>query len=183
MGPSADNNAAWTSIWRLFVPNTSDINVVSGQSGRGGGGLRARGGAVVLGAPEWRIHQDRLGGLHLVPSGFPAPWPITAAFNLNLLVRINRELDGNFALDRFADEMCWNEAQGRIEMHLVSCCDREVRIRPACFAFPTGETIHTENSHKYMLDQFRALSSDAGYRPRVAWTDPAGLLSLHLLDT
>jgi L-histidine N-alpha-methyltransferase len=107
---------------------------------------------------------------------------VTAAFNLNLLVRINRELDGNFALDQFAHEARWNEAQGRIEMHLVSRRDQEVRIGPTRFAFRAGETIHSENSHKYTLDQFRALASDAGYRPRAAWTDAAGLFSLHLLD-
>ena len=107
---------------------------------------------------------------------------ITAAFNLNLLVRINRELDGDFALDQFAHEARWNDAEGRIEMHLVSRRDQEVRIGTARFAFRAGETIHTENSHKYTLDQFRALAVEAGYKPRAAWTDSAGLFSVHMLD-
>ena len=107
---------------------------------------------------------------------------VTAAFNLNLLVRINRELDGDFALDRFAHEARWNGAEGRIEMHLSSRCDQEVRIGSTRFAFRAGETIHTENSHKYTLDQFHAMAVEAGYKPRAAWTDSAGLFSVHMLD-
>jgi uncharacterized SAM-dependent methyltransferase len=107
---------------------------------------------------------------------------VTAAFNLNLLIRINRELDGNFELDRFAHEARWNDALGRIEMHLVSRIDQEVRIGADRFAFKASETIHTENSHKYTLDGFRALAAEAGYKPRAAWTDAAGLFSVHMLD-
>ncbi|MDB5363500.1 MAG: dimethylhistidine N-methyltransferase [Rhodospirillales bacterium] len=107
---------------------------------------------------------------------------VTAAFNLNLLVRINRELDGTFDLEQFTHEARWNDAEGRIEMHLVSRRDQEVRVGSARFAFRAGETIHTENSHKYTLDQFRALAVEAGYRPRAAWTDAAGLFSVHMLD-
>ena len=107
---------------------------------------------------------------------------VTAAFNLNLLIRINRELDGDFDLEQFAHEARWNDAQGRIEMHLVSRRDQEVRVGSARFAFRAGETIHTENSHKYTLDQFRALAVEAGYKPRAAWTDPARLFSVHMLD-
>jgi len=107
---------------------------------------------------------------------------VTAAFNLNLLVRINRELDGGFDLEQFAHEARWNDAAGRIEMHLVSRRDQQVRIGAARFSFRAGETIHTENSHKYTLDQFRALAVEAGYKPRAAWTDAAGLFSVHMLD-
>jgi dimethylhistidine N-methyltransferase len=107
---------------------------------------------------------------------------VTAAFNLNLLVRINRELDGDFDLEQFVHEARWNDVQGRIEMHLVSRRDQEVRVGSARFAFRAGETIHTENSHKYTLDQFRALAVEAGYKPRAAWTDPARLFSVHMLD-
>jgi dimethylhistidine N-methyltransferase len=107
---------------------------------------------------------------------------VTAAFNLNLLVRINRELDADFDLDQFAHEARWNDALGRIEMHLVSRRDQEVRVGAQRFAFRAGETIHTENSHKYTLDQFRALAVEAGYKPRAAWTDDAGLFSVHMLD-
>jgi len=107
---------------------------------------------------------------------------VTAAFNLNLLVRINRELDGTFDLEQFAHEARWNDADGRIEMHLVSRRGQDVRIGAACFSFRAGETIHTENSHKYTLDQFRSLAIEAGYTPRAAWTDAAGLFSVHMLD-
>ncbi|HEV2675822.1 MAG TPA: L-histidine N(alpha)-methyltransferase [Aliidongia sp.] len=107
---------------------------------------------------------------------------VTAAFNLNLLVRINRELGADFALDQFAHEARWNDALGRIEMHLVSRSDQMVHIGASCFGFRAGETIHTENSHKYTLDQFRAMAVETGYTPRAAWTDAAGLFSVHMLD-
>jgi dimethylhistidine N-methyltransferase len=107
---------------------------------------------------------------------------VTAAFNLNLLVRINRELGGTFDLDGFAHEARWNADEGRIEMHLVSRSDQDVQVGSARFHFGAGETIHTENSHKYTLDQFRALAVEAGYKPRAAWTDADGLFSVHMLD-
>ena len=67
-------------------------------------------------------------------------------------------------------------------MHLVSRRDQQVRIGSDCFTFREGETIHTENSHKYTLDGFRALAVEAGYKPRAAWTDAAGLFSVHMLE-
>jgi len=106
---------------------------------------------------------------------------VTAAFNLNLLRRINRELGGHFDLDQFAHEARWNDALGRIEMHLVSRRAQTVEIGlDRCF-FAAGESIHTENSHKYTLDGFAALAGDAGYETVAVWTDPAGLFSVHAL--
>jgi dimethylhistidine N-methyltransferase len=106
---------------------------------------------------------------------------VTAAFNLNLLRRINRELGGTFKLDQFAHEARWNGGLGRIEMHLVSRRDQIVEIGRDHFAFRAGETIHTENSYKYTLDQFRALARAAGYDTRAVWTDEAALFSVHVL--
>lgn len=106
---------------------------------------------------------------------------VTAAFNLNLLRRINRELGGTFQLDQFTHLARWNDALGRIEMHLVSRRAQHVEIGRDRFSFQEGETIHTENSHKYTLDQFQALARVAGYEPRAVWTDAAGLFSVHLL--
>jgi dimethylhistidine N-methyltransferase len=106
---------------------------------------------------------------------------VTAAFNLNLLVRINRELQGNFDLARFAHDAVWNEDAGRIEMYLVSLADQTVRVLGRSFAFTEGERIHTENSHKYTVDEFRLLASASGWTPCKAWTDSKQLFSLHLL--
>jgi L-histidine Nalpha-methyltransferase len=106
---------------------------------------------------------------------------VTAAFNLNLLARINRELDGNFDLGRFAHDAVYDEEAGRIEMHLVSLADQTVRILGREFAFTAGERIHTENSHKYSVDEFQALARSAGWSPVRVWTDEDKLFSLHLL--
>lgn len=106
---------------------------------------------------------------------------ITAAFNLNLLARINRELGGSFDPDGFAHEAIYNDAEGRIEMHLRSLGKCRVRVLGESFDFAEGETIHTENSHKYSVEEFQALARSAGWRPVRAWTGTEGLFSLHFL--
>jgi dimethylhistidine N-methyltransferase len=106
---------------------------------------------------------------------------VTAAFNLNLLRRINRELGGTFDLDQFAHAARWNDALGRIEMHLVSRRAQRVDIGGERFCFRAGETIHTENSHKYTLTGFAELACAAGYATEAVWIDPAGLFSVHAL--
>jgi dimethylhistidine N-methyltransferase len=104
---------------------------------------------------------------------------VTAAFNLNLLARINRELSGDFRLRRFRHYAFYNAALGRIEMHLVSLVPQTVNIGSHRFAFEAGESIHTENSYKYSVDGFRALASSAGFKGGKIWLDPKGLFSLH----
>ncbi len=106
---------------------------------------------------------------------------VTAEFNLNLLRRINRELGGNFRICEFDHAARWNEAEGRIEMHLVSRSAQTVRIGGAQFEFQAGESIHTENSYKYSIESFQALARDAGYEPAACWTDERGLFSVHAL--
>jgi L-histidine N-alpha-methyltransferase len=106
---------------------------------------------------------------------------VTAAFNLNLLARINRELGGNFDLARFAHDAIYDEEAGRIEMHLVSLADQTVRILGREFAFAAGDRIHTENSHKYSVPEFQALARGAGWAPVEVWIDDENLFSLHLL--
>lgn len=106
---------------------------------------------------------------------------VTAAFNKNLLVRINRELGGDFDLDGFSHEARWNEAQGRVEMHLVSLRPQRVRIAGRSFGFAGGETIHTENSHKFTRDGFRELAASAGWATREVRSDPEDLFSVHFL--
>ena len=104
---------------------------------------------------------------------------VTAAFNLNVLARINRELGANFNLKRWRHYAFYNPAEGRIEMHLVSMAAQEVRLGRHRFGFAAGETIHTENSYKYSLDGFRHLAARAGFRAAQAWTDRRGLFALH----
>lgn len=111
------------------------------------------------------------------------PEGITAAFNKNLLVRINRELDGEFDLEAFAHRAVYNKALGRVEMHLVSRFRQEVTAGGEVFVFQEGETIHTENSYKYDLEDFAGLAREAGFTPRGAWTDPQEYFSVHLLRT
>ena len=106
---------------------------------------------------------------------------VTAAFNMNLLKRINHELGGDFDLDAFEHRAVFNTQASRIEMHLVSRKDQTVRIGGDSFAFRQGETIHTENSYKYTLDTFRALAARAGWQTVTAWTDADALFSVHVL--
>ena len=106
---------------------------------------------------------------------------VTAAFNLNLLVRANRALGADFDLSRFAHDAVWNEAAGRIEMYLVSLAAQSVRVAGRDFDFAEGERIHTENSHKYTIDAFQLLARSSGWTPVKAWADPDQLFSLHLL--
>ena len=96
---------------------------------------------------------------------------VTAAFNLNLLARINRELDGDFPLDRFVHEARWNASDSAIEMHLVSLDARRVAVCGEIFPFEAGETIHTESSRKYDLDIFAILAESTGWRATKVWMD------------
>lgn len=97
---------------------------------------------------------------------------VTAAFNLNLLVRINRELDADFCVDRFEHRAVWNEADGRIEMHLRSLVGQTVEIDGQRIDFHPGETICTEHSHKYSIPGFTRLAASSGFVVQDVWTDP-----------
>ena len=96
---------------------------------------------------------------------------VTAAFNLNLLARINRELGGDFDLRRFAHYAFYNASLGRIEMHLVSLAAQRVAIDRHRFRFDVGESVHTENSYKYAVPEFEALARAAGFRAARVWQD------------
>jgi L-histidine Nalpha-methyltransferase len=106
---------------------------------------------------------------------------VTAAFNLNLLARINRELGANFDLGAFKHRAIYNARDGRIEMHLVSLKEQSVKIRGRRIPFRAGETIHTESSYKYSLSQFQDLARSANWQPSRTWTDPRQLFSVHEL--
>jgi len=106
---------------------------------------------------------------------------VTAAFNLNLLTRINRELAADFDLSRFEHNAFYNEQQGRIEMHLVSKTPHEVQVDGQTFQFAKGESIHTENSYKYSIAQFQTLANEVGFEAEQVWTDADDLFSVHCL--
>lgn len=105
----------------------------------------------------------------------------TAAFNRNILVRLNRELDADFQPEAFRHKAFYNRSDGRIEMHLVSECDQTVRIDDVAFRFRRGESIHTENSYKYTPGEFRRLAVAGGFTPVASWTDPDELFAIHAL--
>ncbi|WMS92309.1 L-histidine N(alpha)-methyltransferase [Pseudoalteromonas sp. HL-AS1] len=106
---------------------------------------------------------------------------VTAAFNKNLLERINNELSGTFNLNNFSHESRFNEQHSRIEMHLVSNCNQSVIINDQQIEFNEGESIHTENSHKYTLESFTQLAAQANLKLEQTWQDDSNYFALCLL--
>ena len=107
---------------------------------------------------------------------------VTAAFNINLLTRINRELDATIDVEAFRHEAIYNPREGRIEMHLVSLRDQDATVSGRRFHFRDGESIHTENSYKYTVDEFQDLARKAGWASVNVWTDEAKQFSVHILE-
>ena len=106
---------------------------------------------------------------------------VTAAFNLNMLARLNREAGADFDLSSFHHEARWNDRDSRIEMHLVSTREQIVRIAGRGIRFRRHESIHTENSYKHTLVGLRELASQADWQVVRQWTDPELLFSVNLL--
>jgi dimethylhistidine N-methyltransferase len=106
---------------------------------------------------------------------------VTGRFNLNVLVRINRELGGNFDLSGFTHRSIYNRERHRIEMHLISRKAQTVRVLGQSFSFRPGESIHTESSYKYSLERFTALARGSGWAVRKSWTDQARMFSVNAL--
>jgi dimethylhistidine N-methyltransferase len=132
------------------------------------------GGAMLVGV-------DLKKSEHLLNAAYNDAQGVTAAFNLNLLARINRDLDANFDLSAFRHSAFYNAGLGRIEMHLVSLKQQSVALGTRTFAFRPDETIHTENSYKYSVDEFRALAGEAGFQAQQCWVDAERLFSIHYL--
>lgn len=107
---------------------------------------------------------------------------VTAQFNLNLLERINRELKGDFDTDSFTFRAQYDDVKGRVESYLYSSRDQTVCVDGKSFSFDKGESIHTENSHKYSIPEFQELARSAGFVPVRVWTDEAELFSIHYLE-
>ncbi len=133
-----------------------------------------RGGALLLGA-------DLVKDPSVLHAAYNDSAGVTAAFNLNLLARANRELGADFDPHGFMHGAFYNSPLRRIEMHLVSRQRQTVLLDGQAYRFEDGETLHTENSHKFSVHGLRALATEAGFLPGPVWTDPDGLFSLHWL--
>lgn len=117
------------------------------------------------------IGVDLLKDRVILEAAYDDPIGATAAFNLNLLARINRELGADIAVRRFRHVALFNEAEGRIEMHAESSIEQQVRVGAHSFRFAAGERLHTENSYKYSVEGFSALAAQAGWKLAEVWTD------------
>ncbi len=106
---------------------------------------------------------------------------VTAAFNLNLLSRINRELEGDFNAENFRHRAAWNDAEGRVEMHLEAMVDHEVNVAGRQFSFVKGETIHTENSYKHRAPYFAELARKSGWRVAGRWESDQPRFAIFML--
>lgn len=133
-----------------------------------------RGGALLVGA-------DLVKEPSVLHAAYNDAQGVTAAFNLNVLARANRELGADFDLARFSHSAFYNAPLQRIEMHLVSRARQRVTICGQSFDFAEGEALHTENSYKFTVESLRALAARAGFRAGPVWTDPQGLFSVHWL--
>ena len=117
------------------------------------------------------IGMDRVKPAERLIAAYDDPEGVTAEFDLNLLTRINRELDGDIPVDAFRHEARWNDILSRIEMHLVAMRDVEFSVSGKRFHFAKGSSIHTENSHKYGRRGGRLLLLAGGWTPVAEWTD------------
>jgi L-histidine N-alpha-methyltransferase len=135
-----------------------------------------RGDALLLGT-------DLVKDVNTQLVAYEDPTGVTAAFNLNLLARINRELRGDFCLSRFRHEARWNAVERRIEMHLVSTCHQNIHIREASlqFAVEPGETIWTESSHKYFAGEVAGMAARTGFACDAQWVDTVWPFAQNLL--
>jgi dimethylhistidine N-methyltransferase len=136
---------------------------------------------------DWPDHGTLILGVDLVkaPETLVAAYDdaagVTARFNLNLLARLNREAGADFDLDTFRHRAVWNAEAARVEMHLESRVAQRVRLGDHVVSFAAGETIHTENSHKYTPEGLSALAQAAGWRLVEALTDPQALFAVAIL--
>ena len=105
---------------------------------------------------------------------------VTAAFNLNLIDRLNRELGGDLDRAAFRHQARWDDFKGRVEMHLEATCDMAFHVAGEAVHMRAGETIHTENSHKFYLEELRLMARAGGWEPLRKWTDGRSWFSLHL---
>ena len=161
-----------------FFPGSTIGNFDAGGAGRFL--RRARG---TLGSDAWfLVSADLAKDVTVMIRAYDDGEGVTAAFNRNLLLRMNRELGADFDPTHFRHEARWNEAHSRIEMHLVSALPQTVTVAGERFDFAEGETIHTENSHKYTEEGFATLAEASGWRVDAVWTDATRGFGVFLLN-
>jgi dimethylhistidine N-methyltransferase len=128
------------------------------------------------------IGMDRVKDPDILLAAYNDAAGITAEFNLNLLHRINRELGGDIPVDAFRHRALWNDKMSRIEMHLEAVRDVGFTVDGLRFSMKAGETIHTENSHKYGIRSAHLLLHAGGWTPLAEWSDADGLFALILAE-
>jgi L-histidine Nalpha-methyltransferase len=160
-----------------FFPGSTIGNLEPAEAERFLAGARA-----TLGAGSWLVvGVDVRKDPSLLLPAYNDSAGVTEAFNLNLLVRLNREAAASFDTAQFEHRAIWNDSQSRIEMHLISRASQIVRVAGQPIRFEQGESIHTENSYKHGIAAFQALAREAGWQPAQVWTDPDDLFSIHAL--
>lgn len=165
------------SVYTAFFPGSTIGNFTPSQAVRflrGVANVVGRDGGLLIGVDVWKSPEI------LIPAYNDAAG-ITAQFNLNLLERMNRELEGDFDLDAWRHEAVWNPEGSRIEMHLVSTRDQSVGVAGERFQFHEGESILTEYSHKWKLETFALMAHRAGWRIERVWFDDQRLFSVQYL--
>ena len=172
----------------ITLPDLGGRPVVGFFPGSTLGNLDNRGAVELLGRLRaWPDHAALILGLDLVKpvevleAAYDDAQGVTAAFNLNLLTRLNREAGADFDLSAFRHKAVWNDAAQRVEMHLESLRAQEVRIAGKPITFAAGETIHTENSHKFSPETLSAMASRAGWEIAGILTDPDELFAVAML--
>ena len=138
---------------------------------RNAGRILGPGGTLIIGV-------DLIKPAEVLNAAYNDAGGVTAKFNLNLLVRVNRELGGTFKLDTFEHHAFYNRERHRIEMHLASLKRQKVWVAGETIEFHAGETIHTENSYKYSIESLGALARGVGWTPVAAWTDTQDYFSI-----
>ena len=136
------------------------------------GKLVGSGGGLVIGVD---LKKDP----EIFKMAYDDPHGVTSDFNLNLLERLNREVSADFDINNFTHEAIYNENQGKIEMHLVSKISQLVRVNQTVFRFNQGETIHTESSYKYSVEEFAELCAKAKFKIRKCWKDSQNLFCVY----
>lgn len=137
--------------------------------------------ASLLGGGGLLIGVDRIKDPAILHAAYNDSAGVTAAFNLNLWARANREAGAGFELSQWMHSAFYNAPLQRIEMHLVSRCVQRVTVAGASFEFAEGASVHTENSYKYTVAGFQALAREAGFTPAACWSDRANRFALHWL--
>lgn len=168
--------SGWSQL-AAFFPGSSIGNFEPQEASallRRVAGVLGEGGRLLIGV-DLRKDPDVLNAAYNDAEG------VTAAFNLNLLTRINRELEADFDISGFRHKAFFNAEASRIEMHLESLREQRVRVAGQEIAFERGETIHTECSYKYSIADFQSLARDAGFESEDVWMDAERLFSVHCL--